>query len=113
VTTKEITVTVDWPKIAKTVSAGLAAAFGAATAVASGPDLSVLDVGDWLAALGTGFAASAAAWRGTGTSRIAEKIRGRKSAPVADEVLEDTKDLSDLIEQVLGITVPKVGDGES
>jgi hypothetical protein len=45
--------------IAKAIMGGVVAAVGAATVSAHGTDLSVLDLGEWLGALGTGFVAAA------------------------------------------------------
>lgn len=45
--------------IAKAITGGAVAAIGAATAAAGGPDLSVLDVGQWIGVFGTGLVAAA------------------------------------------------------
>lgn len=45
--------------IAKAITGGAVAIIGAATVSAGGPDLSVLDFGQWLGALGTGLVAAA------------------------------------------------------
>lgn len=46
--------------IFKAAGAALTAALAAATAAANGPDLSVLDIGQWLLAIGTGLGAGGA-----------------------------------------------------
>ena len=78
------------PQIAKSVTAGAVATIGAAAAAAGGPDLAVLDLGQWAIALGAGLTAFGGTFR----------VPNAKTAPTADTARADVERAAEAVKAV-------------